>query len=183
MSAHQSSSEDSNSRVQGEYQPQPARLPLFSLAAFAALIGVILLTAAFAVEVYFYEGIMEPERTHDIDEMFNVAKVGTYLQFIGYLSMALAILLLVRRCLDRQRYGTGLLDVGQLPLRQIRYLAILALLSGTIAFGILFFVNELQPDYSDEAMRALSRVVLYLPNFAWVCMSLLLFFVARHTSL
>jgi hypothetical protein len=183
MSTYQSSSEDSDSWVQGESQPKPARLPPFSLAAFAALIGLILLTAAFAIDVYFYEEMMNPERTHSIDEMFNVAKIGEYLQIIGYLSMALAILLLVRRCLDRQRYGTGLLDVGQLPLRQIRYLAILALLSGTISFGVYFFVTELQLDLSVEVAKVLSRVVLYLPDFAWVCMSILLLLVARHTSL
>ncbi|UCE91332.1 MAG: zinc ribbon domain-containing protein [Methanobacteriota archaeon] len=181
---------DSNdSALQTEIQTQTNSTKSHRLqaAAIVASIGVILLIATLALNIYWYELIIDDFVDHEppYDDSnwelrINVGKAMAYSEMTGYICVALTLLLLVQSCIARYRKGASFNRNMFGSLVQMRYLVIVALICVTAAFCLYLFLVEVQPDLSGELGLRLSSLVSILRQVAWVTLAVMLFLVARR---
>lgn len=150
-----------NVRLPGQARAWRSSTKKLTAATVLAAGALALLMASFLLYVYYYESLLSPD--HGIDDIYrlrDVAKFMQYTQMFGILVAAIAFAVAVAGVM-----GTGWIPVAafmrRFKLSSILWLAVLmAVLAGTSAF-VVVYVNEVDYDFSAEAMRMISRLAIY----------------------
>jgi hypothetical protein len=150
---------------EGRARPEAASLPVtkLNMAAIAAVASVVLLVVGLLLYVYYYEGVMDPDR--DIErlmDLFDIAKYSMYARYLGEVFGALCAVLVVHALM------TGGLAAASAAARQIRLGNImLILVTMAILLAVVLvttvYIYEAEPDLSETAGKVISRIVIYLP--------------------
>jgi len=175
------------SSIQAQAPRRPIGLSQYTAATIVALAGVVLFVMALAFCVYYNELTIDhftnPWDSRDSDDitlMNHLGKAYLYSMLIGEICVVLAILLLVHGSLMKQRFGMKPVCLAHLSLSRIRLLIILSLACVTTAFGLRLFFMEVQTDLDTEGWLRLQGLADDLRLVAWVCVSIVLFMVARR---
>lgn len=136
---------------------------MFTMAVVAAAAALALLLVALLLYVYYYERVMSPNRDfEDYQSMFNIVKFSLYARMFGEAAAILGILILVKAVL-KGGFSAAPALMRRVDLANVFRLVVLMLVLIAIVTAVMIYIYEAEPDLGVNAMKVLSRTVVYLP--------------------
>ncbi|HIH01994.1 TPA: zinc ribbon domain-containing protein [Thermoplasmata archaeon] len=155
---------------EGVPRGNPRRLPTFRLdaAIIAVAIGAMLTVLGFALNVYYYERILSPDRDfNEIMDLFDIAVYSMYARFTGVV-VALVGAILVIQAMMTAGLASASAALRQIPLRNLLLLLVVITSLLALMTMVMVYVYEAEPDLSESSARLVSRITIYLPQTAVV---------------